>query len=78
MQKEPGVEPSRGYSAIGRQYYGGYKLHVVTTQSGIIINYSLKQANAHDITELEELSALLPEASTLIGDGFTGVPLAPG
>lgn len=61
--------PRKGYSAVDKRYFIGYKLHLMTSENGIIQDMMITPANVHDI---EFLKRVEPEMyyynSTIIGD----------
>lgn len=61
--------PDKGYSAINRQYYTGYKLHLVTSMEGVCFSYDLTKASVHDIHFLNDIKYSGLNNATLIGDG---------
>ncbi len=61
-------KPDKGYSAISKQYYYGYKLHVVTSVEGIFHSMDLTKASVHDINVLKEIKYGKLYNATIIGD----------
>jgi len=61
--------PDKGYSAINRQYYTGYKLHLVTSIEGVSVSYDITKASVHDIHFLNDVKYSGLNNATLIGDG---------
>lgn len=59
--------PSKGYSAVNRGWFIGYKLHVVIFDNGVVQQSGLTKANIHDINYLKGLSNL-PIKKQLLGD----------
>lgn len=59
--------PAKGYSAVNRSWYIGYKLHVIIHDNGIIQQAGITKANVHDINFLKALDHL-PEGKSLLGD----------
>jgi len=47
--------PSFGYCAAQNSHYFGYKLHGVSTVSGIITSFELTKAKTHDIEYLQDI-----------------------
>lgn len=75
MKSELGFGPKKGYLPIDKTWFAGYKLHVITSDSGVVVNYVLTQAHVHDVTLVSELSSLLPEDCELLGDkGYISEP----
>ena len=62
------TKPDKGYSAISKQYYYGYKLHLVTSVSGIFHSMDLTKASVHDVNVLNEIKYGKMSNATLIGD----------
>lgn len=76
MKADTTCPASKGFLPIDKFYFFGYKLHVVTSETGVIINYCLTQAHAHDVSQLSELSSILPAGCRLLGDkGYISKPL---
>lgn len=65
----PDNAPRKGYSAVDKRYFIGYKLHLITSAHGVIQDMQITPANVHDISFLK---ALDPECyilgKTLVGD----------
>lgn len=59
--------PTKGYSAVNKGWYIGYKLHVVIFDNGVVQQSSVTQANVHDINFLKELHQI-PTNKLLLGD----------
>ena len=62
------TNPDKGYSAISKQYYYGYKLHLVTSANGIFHSMDLTKASVHDVNVLKEIKYGKMSNATLIGD----------
>jgi hypothetical protein len=76
MKDDLQMLPQKGYQPIDKQYYFGYKLHALTTQTGIITSYFITQANVHDVKVIKDLSIPFIPGKTLIGDkGYIGKEL---
>lgn len=60
--------PDKGYSAISKQYYYGYKLHLVTSVNGIFESMDLTKASVHDVNILKEIKYGKMSNATLVGD----------
>ena len=60
--------PDKGYSAVSRSYYYGYKLHLVTSVTGVFYSMDLTKASVHDISYLKEIKKSEMKNATLIGD----------
>jgi len=59
--------PAKGYSAVNRSWYIGYKLHMVIFENGVIQQGSITKANVHDINFLKQIEDL-PVNKELLGD----------
>lgn len=61
--------PRKGWSAVDKRYYIGYKLHLLTNEYGVIQDMQVTPANVHDIKFLKDLE---PEdytlGKTILGD----------
>ncbi len=62
------TKPDKGYSAIRKQYFYGYKLHLVTSVNGIFLSMDLTKASVHDDNVLKEIKYGKMKNATLIGD----------
>lgn len=62
------TSPDKGYSAISKQYYYGYKLHLVTSSKGVFYSMDLTKASVHDVNILKEIKDGKMSNATLIGD----------
>jgi hypothetical protein len=59
--------PAKGYSAVSRSWFIGYKLHVIIYDNGVVQQSGLTKGNVHDINFLKEIETL-PEGKVLLGD----------
>ena len=59
--------PAKGYSAVTRSWFIGYKLHVIIYDNGVVQQSGLTKGNVHDINFLKEIETL-PEGKLLLGD----------
>lgn len=59
---------NKGYSAVNKQYYIGYKLHLITCSTGVYQHHELRPASEHDITYLKTLEETHLVDTRLIGD----------
>jgi hypothetical protein len=60
--------PDKGYSAVTKSYYYGYKLHLVTSIKGVFHSMDLTKASVHDVSYLKEMEDSGMNKATLIGD----------
>lgn len=60
--------PDKGYSAVSKSYYYGYKLHLVTSVRGIFHSMDLTKASVHDVHYLSEVKNSGLSTCTLIAD----------
>lgn len=60
--------PDKGYSAVNRQYFIGYKLHAVISLKGVIHSMDLSKASVHDLHYLSDVKLSGMNNCTLIGD----------
>lgn len=58
----------RGYNASKREYFYGFKVHVITTAEGIPIQYLVTAGSIHDNTAFQGMDINLPAGSDLYGD----------
>ncbi|HRN92924.1 MAG TPA: transposase, partial [Ferruginibacter sp.] len=57
----------KGYSAVNRGWFIGYKLHVVIFDNGVVQQSGVTKGNIHDINYLKGLREL-PSGKLLLGD----------
>ncbi len=60
--------PDKGYSAVNKAWYFGYKLHLVTSVNGVFQAMDLSKASVHDIHYLNDIKRSGLNNCTLIGD----------
>ena len=60
--------PDKGYSAVSKSYYYGYKLHLVISMNGVFQSMDLTKASVHDIHYLSDIKQSGLNNCTLIGD----------
>ena len=60
--------PDKGYSAVSKAYYFGYKLHLVTSVSGVFASMDMSKASVHDVHFLSDIKQSLLNNCRLIGD----------
>lgn len=60
--------PDKGYSAVSKSWYFGYKLHLVTSINGVFSSMELTKASVHDIHYLNEVKHSGLNNCTLIAD----------
>ncbi len=56
QSKTDSVIARKGYHASSKTWYIGYKLHLITTESGVYVDMLVTSANEHDNCFLKELS----------------------
>jgi hypothetical protein len=59
--------PAKGYSAVNKSWYIGYKLHVVIYNNGVVQQGGITKANVHDINYLKQIDSL-PVGKEMLGD----------
>lgn len=68
--------PDKGYSAVSKSWYFGYKLHLVTSARGVVHSMDLSKASVHDIHYLKDVKQSGLSNCTLIGDkGYYSKPV---
>jgi len=60
--------PDKGYSAVNKNYFYGYKLHLLTSVRGIFHSMDLTKASVHDVHYLSEVKQSGPITCTLLAD----------
>lgn len=58
----------RGYNASKREYFYGFKVHLITTAQGLPIEYLVTAGSVHDNTAFQGMAIDLPAGSDLYGD----------
>jgi len=67
--------PDKGYSAVSKSWYFGYKLHLVTSVRGVYSSMDITKASVHDIHYLNEVKYSGISNCTLIADkGYLSKP----
>lgn len=59
--------PAKGYSAVNRGWFIGYKLHVIIFDNGVVQQSGVTKGNVHDINFLKSIKNL-PFKKQLLGD----------
>lgn len=67
FKKSFDTAPAKGYSAVNRGWFIGYKLHVVIFDNGVVQQSGVTKGNIHDINYLKGLEKL-PSGKVLLGD----------
>lgn len=67
FRKDFETAPSKGYSAVNKGWFIGYKLHVVIYDNGVIQQSGITKGNVHDINYLKSVTKL-PPGKQLLGD----------
>jgi hypothetical protein len=60
--------PDKGYSAVQKNWFYGYKLHMVVSAKGVFHSMDLSKASVHDIHYLKDIKYSGLNTCTLIGD----------
>jgi hypothetical protein len=60
--------PDKGYSAVSKAYYFGYKLHLVTSVRGVFVSMDISKASVHDVHYLSDIKYSKLNNCTLLGD----------
>ncbi len=67
FRKRYDTAPAKGYSAVNKGWFIGYKLHVVIFDNGVVQQSGVTKGNVHDINYLKGLDKL-PAKKQLLGD----------
>ncbi len=67
FRKSYDTAPAKGYSAVNKGWFIGYKLHVVIFDNGVVQQSGVTKGNVHDINYLKGLDKL-PAKKQLLGD----------
>jgi len=60
--------PDKGYSAVNKSYFYGYKLHLLTSVKGIFQSMDLSKASVHDVHYLPQVKQSGLKYCTLLAD----------
>ena len=60
--------PDKGFSAVSKSYYYGYKLHLLTSMRGVFHSMDLSKASVHDVHYLSQIKHSGLNNCTLIAD----------
>lgn len=60
--------PNKGYSAVNKTWYYGYKLHLCTSASGVFHSMDLSKASVHDVHFLSQVKYSGLNNCILLGD----------
>lgn len=60
--------PNKGYSAVNKTWYYGYKLHLLTSANGVFHSMDLTKASVHDVHYLSQVKHSGLNNCTLLGD----------
>jgi IS5 family transposase len=75
-REDTSLLPTQGYIAIDKNYFMGYRLHLATTERGVVENFFLAPGNQTDITNLVPLTHSFRDNSTVLGDkGYISRPI---
>lgn len=58
----------RGYQASRKQYFYGFKVHLLVTAAGEPVEFLLSEGSLHDLEGFKRLPLDLPPGATLFGD----------
>jgi len=67
FKKSFDTAPAKGYSAVNKGWFIGYKLHVVIYDNGVVQQSGITKGNVHDINFVKQLEDL-PHGKELLGD----------
>lgn len=75
FKKSFDTAPAKGYSAINKGWFIGYKLHVIIYDNGVVQQSGVTKGNVHDINFLKGVETL-PLKKQLLGDkAYRSYPL---
>ena len=67
--------PAKGYSAVNKGWFIGYKLHVVIFDNGVVQQSGVTKGNVHDINYLKGIDDLPPKKQLLGDRAYRSNPL---
>lgn len=68
LREEFETSPDKGYSAITKTYFYGYKLHLIISARGVYKSMDITKASVHDIKYLSDVKYSNMNNCTLLGD----------
>lgn len=60
--------PDKGFSAVSKAYYYGYKLHLITSVRGVFQSMDMTKASVHDVHYLTDVKSSGLNNCVLLGD----------
>lgn len=76
QKQQDEIKASQGFDSTIRQFYRGYKLHLIVSSLGVYQHMKILPANIHDINYLKELEETHLIKCTLIADrAYRSAPL---
>jgi len=60
--------PDKGFSAVSKSYYYGYKLHLITSVRGVFQSMDITKASVHDVHYLSDVKYSGLNNCVLLGD----------
>jgi len=60
--------PDKGFSAVSKSYYYGYKLHLITSVRGVFQSMDMTKASVHDVHYLSDVKYSGLNNCVLLGD----------
>lgn len=67
FKKSYETAPAKGWSAVNKSWFIGYKLHVVIFDNGVVQQSGITKGNVHDINFLKQVNNL-PAKKKILGD----------
>ena len=67
FRKSFDTAPAKGWSAVNKNWFIGYKLHVVIFDNGVVQQSAITKGNVHDINFLKQVKDL-PGHKKILGD----------
>ena len=62
------LAPAKGYSAVSKSYFFGYKMQLVISEKGVFDDMQVTPGNVHDINFLKSWETTTSRGKLLIGD----------
>ena len=75
FRKSFDTAPAKGYSAVNKGWFIGYKLHVVIFDNGVVQQSGVTKGNVHDINYLKGINKLPPKKQLLGDRAYRSNPL---
>ena len=66
LRKSFETSPVKGWSAVNKSWFIGYKLHVIIFDNGVVQQSGITKGNVHDINFLKQVKNLPAKKKNLV------------